>query len=82
MRAPQTRAASAARGGTGTRAAHLLKFKGRSLGRIDGTDPVSRTRAYVSERGNADGTLELFRRYWPGTRHATLRAVASSLGVR
>ena len=29
-----------------------------------------------------DGTLELFRRHWPGTRHATLRSVASSLGVR
>ena len=57
-------------------------INGRSLSQIDGTDPASRTRAYVSERGNVAGTLELFRRYWPGTRHATLRAVASSLGVR
>lgn len=57
-------------------------INGRSLSRIDGTDPASRTRAYVSERGNVAGTLELFRRYWPGARHATLRAVASSLGVR
>ena len=28
------------------------------------------------------GTLELFRRYWPGMRHATLHAVASSLAGR
>ena len=57
-------------------------INGRALGQIDGTDPASRTRAYITERGKVDGTLELFRRYWPGTRHATLRAVASSLGVR
>ena len=56
-------------------------INGRALGEIDGTDPASRTRAYITERGKVDGTLELFRRYWPGTRHATLRAV-SSLGVR
>ena len=57
-------------------------INGRGLSRIDGTNRASRTGAYITERGKVDGTLELFRRHWPGTRHATLRAVASCLGVR
>ena len=57
-------------------------INGRALPAIDGTDPGARTRAYIEERGKVDGTLELFREHWPGCADITLRAVATSLGVR
>lgn len=57
-------------------------INGRSLSGVDGTDPDSRTGAYISQRANVEGTLELFRRHWPGCEGITLRAVAASLGVR
>ena len=57
-------------------------INGRPLGGIDGTDPASRTHAYVTERAKVSETLELFRSRFPGCRDATLRAVASSVGVR
>lgn len=57
-------------------------INGRSLIGIDGTDPASRTRAYLTERAKVPGTLELFHAHWPGCRAATVRAVSAGIGVR
>jgi len=57
-------------------------INGRALPEIDGTDPGARTGAYIEERGKVEGTLELFREHWPGCADVSLRAVATSLGIR
>jgi len=57
-------------------------INGRPLSGIDGTSTESRTNAYVTERRKIHGTIELFRKHWPGCKNITLRAVASNLGVR
>jgi glycine/D-amino acid oxidase-like deaminating enzyme len=57
-------------------------INGRATGDVDGTDPASRTRAYLEERARVDATVALFREHFPGCRDITLRAVAPGLGVR
>ena len=57
-------------------------INGRALTEIDGTDPESRTHAYITERAKIDETIELFRKHWPGCAGITLRAVSANLGVR
>ena len=57
-------------------------INGRALSDIHGIDPASRTHAYITERAKIEGTIALFREYWPGCKDITLRAVAAGLGVR
>ena len=57
-------------------------INGRALPDVYGTDPESRTRAYITERKKVEPTIQLFRDHWPGCKNIELRAVASGLGVR
>jgi hypothetical protein len=55
---------------------------GRSFPDTDGTDEASRTRALIEDRRRIAETVALFRRRFPGLGGASVRAVASDLGVR
>lgn len=55
---------------------------GRSFPDTDGTDAASRTRALIEDRRRIAQTVKLFRRRFPGLGRASVRAVASDLGVR
>ena len=55
-------------------------INGRALAEIDGTDPVSRTHAYLTKRAKVNGTIDLFREFWPGVRtlHCGIRKPGSA----
>jgi hypothetical protein len=55
---------------------------GRGLKGVDGTDPASRTEAFVKDRARIRKTFDQFRRRFPGMKNAILKAVAGDLGVR
>ena len=52
------------------------------LPKVDGTDAVSRTEAYVKGRDEAIAMLKVLRRHFPGFEKAELKGIAPLLGVR